>query len=48
MVNVEQISTEVAEQIGFSDVKEKQKEANIAFLPGKYTFVFLLTGYGKS
>ena len=39
--------TEVAEQIGFSDVKAKQREAILAFLSGKDTFN-LPTGYGKS
>ena len=48
MVNAEQIINEVAEQIGFSNVKEKQKETILAFLSGKDTFVSLPTGYGKS
>ena len=46
MINAQEqvieVITEVAEQIGFSDVKAKQREA------GKDTFVSLLTGYGKS
>jgi len=48
VVNVEQIITKVPEQIGFSNVKEKQKEAILAFLPRKDTFMSLPTGYGKS
>ena len=42
MINTEEqvteVITEVAEQIGFSDVKAKQREAILAFL----------SGYGKS
>ena len=45
---VTEVITEVAEQIGFSDVKAKQREAILAFLSGKDTFVSLPTGYGKS
>ena len=44
MINAEgqvtEVITEVAEQIGFSDVKEKQREAILAFLSGKDTFCF--------
>ena len=44
MINAEEqvteVITEVAEQIGFSDVKAKQREAILAFLSGKDTFCF--------
>ena len=44
MINAEEqvteVITEVAEQIGFSDVKAKQREAILAFLSGKATFCF--------
>ena len=43
MINTEEqvteVITEVAEQIGFSDVKVKQREAILVFLSGKDTFV---------
>ena len=51
MINAEEqvteVITEVAEQIGFSDVKAKQREAILAFLSGKDIFVSLPTGYGN-
>ena len=37
---VTEVITEVAEQIGFSDVKAKHREAILAFLSGKDTFCF--------
>ena len=44
MINAEEqvteVITEVAEQIRFSDVKAKQREAILAFLSGKATFCF--------
>ena len=49
MINTEEqvteVITEVDEQIGFSDVKAKQREAILAFLSGTLP---TLTGYGKS
>ena len=48
-IDHEQVINDVAVQMGFLDVKEKQKEAILAFLSGKDTFVSLLpTGYRKS
>ena len=35
-------------RLGFAEVKEKQKEAVVAFVSGKDVFVSLPTGYGKS
>ena len=35
-------------RLGFTEAKEKQKEAVIAFVNGKDVFVSLPTGYGKS
>ena len=47
MINAEEqvseVITEVAEQIGFSDVKAKHREAILAFLSGKDTVLFLFT-----
>ena len=44
MINAEEqvteVITEIAEQIGFSDIKAKQREAILAFLSGKATFCF--------
>ena len=35
-------------RLGFTEAKEKQKEAVVAFVNGKDVFVSLPTGYGKS
>ena len=34
-------------RLGFAELKEKQKEAVVAFVSGKDVFVSLPTGYGK-
>lgn len=39
---------ESAKQLGYTSLKEKQKEAAMAVLSGRDTFVALPTGYGKS
>ena len=47
MINAEEqvteVITEVAEQIGFSDVKAKHREAILAFLSGRHSFVSIYT-----
>ena len=40
--------TEAAKKIGYTVLKDKQKEAVSLFLQGHDTFVSLPTGYGKS
>ena len=45
------ISTAIAEssaEMGYANLKDKQKEAISAILSGHDTFVVLPTGYGKS
>lgn len=39
---------EAARELGFEQVKPKQREAIEAFCSGKAVFVSLPTGYGKS
>ena len=51
MINTEEqvteVITEVAEQIGFSDVKAKQREAILAFLSGYGIFALLLRAFNR-
>ena len=48
LINAEEQVTEVITEVEQIDVKTKQREAILAFLSGKDTFVYLptLTGYG--
>ena len=44
----EVIITLTAKQMGYSTLKEKQKQAILSFVNGRYVFVVLPTGFGKS
>ena len=47
-MDVEAAIHESARDLGYDNLKDKQKEAVVAFLQGNDTFVSLPTGYGKS
>ena len=45
---IENVLQVAVTRLGFTEAKEKQKEAVVAFVNGKDVFVSLPTGYGKS
>ena len=48
IMDAETAIAEALAVLGFKELKEKQKEAVMAFVQGHDTFVALPTGYGKS
>ena len=50
-VTTDEVETAISDslrEIGIERIKDKQKEAILAFISGRDTFVVLPTGYGKS
>ena len=46
--HIQEVILRAVQRVGFADPRPQQMEAIITFMQGKYVFVSLPTGYGKS